>query len=37
LYTKEREGPMMAEEQNRTARIEARIAPDVLAAVKRAA
>jgi len=28
---------MMAEEQNRTARIEARIAPDVLAAVKRAA
>lgn len=27
----------MAEEQNRTARIEARIAPDVLAAVKRAA
>lgn len=28
---------MMAEEQNRTARIEARIAPDALAAVKRAA
>lgn len=27
----------MAEEQNRTARLEARIAPDVLAAVKRAA
>jgi uncharacterized protein (DUF1778 family) len=28
---------MKVEEQNRTARIEARIAPDVLAAVKRAA